>query len=274
MKPSQSIHDRLLLDAQNRDRPEVRLATIGRLVLACDAIERGDAIWIDEAIRHKHSLRSRERDITPSNIEKFVKAMRQAGHQEWTGPTRPFIQNDPDLLSYVRARGLEHPKLHRPKRPSDRFKNLTIAVDQVRDPELRLLVMQDLEKGRAAQQKLDILWRGLSQFPSVDVNALLRGAKQPSSKGGTDLNRQLTDTHPHLTEQDRACLVNMVARLFDPDEMSRCGLMVDGDNRLKLAFPPGTTIIRPAEMDVLLKLTGGPGGSCLPSPNTMANQGR
>src|SRR4029453_2945711 len=46
-------------------------------------IEVGDAILIDEAIRQKISLRSKERAITPSNIEKFAKAKLQMGHSEW-----------------------------------------------------------------------------------------------------------------------------------------------------------------------------------------------
>jgi hypothetical protein len=256
-RASVKILERLRSQAQALDRPDVRLASIERLVAACDAIESGVAADVHQSAHGSDGGLRRNAKINPSNVEKYVKARCKLGAREWTGPTRVFIASDPDLRAYVAAR--EDERLKPPeakKRPSQRQKEIEDAIARLPSVETRQILRHDLEEGRIARRRLDVLSRGLRSLPSIDVDALLRGdADQTASH---DALTALPATLPHhspLATRDVEVLKALLERFSNREEMARAGLETDG-RRIRLAMAPRTTIVRPDEMALLRRLAG------------------
>jgi hypothetical protein len=243
-KESKLIFDRLRNESHDYDRPEVRLATINRLVIACDEIESGRAT---EIIRSSTGFKGRIVEISATNIERYVKARHAAGIKDWTGPTRTFIASDRSLNAYVKARENERLKPPTPKRPSERYKTLEDAIERIREPEKRQLLRFEIEEGRAAKRKLALILNGLRRIPGVDIDLILR----PSA----DANSRLPGPTraAELDGADREILDQLVTRLLNAAEMQRAGLELDG-KRLRMAVAPLTTVIRPVEMELLQRL--------------------
>lgn len=253
-RASQLILARINDQARTFDKPSVRLASIERLVAACDALESGAAAEAIKSVYGSDGGLGRNPKINPSSIEKYVKARFDQGARDWTGPTRVFIASDKDLKAYVNAREDERSKPMRTQvRPSDRQKEIEDSISQISSVEMRQMLRHDLEEGRLAKRRLDLLTRGLRAIPAIDVDALLRG----SDKGGSSRMRTGTSPEPRssgvLTGDELRTLQALLTRLNDADEMRRVGLELTG-LRLRMAFPPGTTIIRPDEMAVLHRL--------------------
>lgn len=247
-RASEKILKRIEAEAQSLSRPSIRLASISRLVQACDAIESGAAAELDRRLRGPAP-------ISPSNVERFVKAKCASGFRDWTGPTRVFIAQDADLKAYVAAREDERAKpLDRRKRTSQRQKDIEDALARL-PIEIRQIVRHDLEEGRLAKRRLDLLSRGLRTLPGVDVDGLLGGRIEPAlieANSSANIGNAAAPRNS-FTKREAELLRNLVDRLTDSNEMSRAGLLVDG-RRLRMATLPRTTIIQPDEMALLLRL--------------------
>ena len=253
-RASRRILQRLREDAHARDRPTPRLASIERLVAACDAIERGDGVQIDSRKRADSS-------INPSNIEKYAKARLKAGASEWVGPTRVFISQDVNLRAYVRAREDERLKpLDKRTRPSQRQKDVEDGLALL-PIEIRQIIRHDLEEGRLARRRLDLLSRGLRVMPGVDIDALLRGGAEMPLEAQARDQPALPAPAPSqaqalaLTPREVDVLKALVGRLGNPEAMKRAGLEFDG-HRVRMATAPRTAIVQLDEMAVLQRLAG------------------
>jgi len=202
-------------------------------------------------------LRGRPRYIVinPTNIEKFVKARQRLGDARWTGPTRTFIVGDLGLSAYVRAREDERLKPDRPHRPTKKYKIIEDAIASIREVELQQLLRHEIENGRAAARKFAALTATLRDIPGVSLDEILG-----SLDGNALASRKriaTTSVTGELGHTDREIVASLLSRLLDAEEMRRAGLELDG-NRLRIAFAPRTTIVRPDEMSVLKRLAGRP----------------
>jgi hypothetical protein len=267
---SSLVLQRLRAESAEYDRPEIRLATIDRLVAACDAIETGKAT---EVIRHSSGRAYDRRHllaISPTNIERYAKARKNSGDQHWTGPTRTFISADRSLNAYVRARESERVKPAMPRRPTERYKELEDAIESIRDIEKRQLLRHELEKGRAVQRQLGILKAGLRTIPALDLESLLNPSTRSPNGTTSQISSSLTK-NSDLNGEERELLRHLLARLLDADEMRRAGLELHG-KRLRMAVVPRTTIVRPVEMELLQRLALWPGAKSVGSVDCRESQ--
>ena len=148
---SEVIFTNLLADAEHYKRPEVRIATLERLKQACDAIENGEAKNLIE--RRFGERRSSELAITPSNIDKYVRA------KGWNGPTRSTIakkDGTSSLKPYVDARDNERARTVAPKtrRPTHELEN---ALREINSIEVRQYVRRLFEQRKTAEAKYSAL---------------------------------------------------------------------------------------------------------------------
>jgi hypothetical protein len=252
-RESTLVLQRLRAESVDYDRPEIRLGTINRLVAACDAIESGMASDMVRQSNGRPYSRRLLSEISPTNVERYVKARKLSGDHDWTGPTRTFIASDRGLNAYVRARESERVKPPLPKRPTEKYKELEDAIESIRDVEKRQLLRHELEEGRAAKRKLAILTAGLRTLPGLDAESLLTPTVKRPNGATSKLSNPLTGIS-ELNGEERELLAELVARVLDGDEMRRAGLELDG-TRVRMAVAPRTTIIRPAEMELLQRLT-------------------
>ena len=239
---SQQILARLERKAAEFDKPQVRLASINRLKLACDAI-------VDEKL-------GRNVSISPSSVEKYVRKRRDEGLAEWTGPTRVFISSDADLRAYVAAREDER---HKPtdlrKRPSQRQRDIEDAISSINSVEMRQIVRHELEDGRVAKRRLEILSKGLRTLPAIDVDALLRGDTASSAGQNVVLPAHGNAGSAAVRSRDMDVIAALLDRFNDGAEMARVGLDCDG-KRLSLSSAPRPAMIRPDEMAALRRFDG------------------
>lgn len=170
-KLSEIIFSNLLADAKNFKRPDVRIATLDRLKGACDAIESGKA---KNLIAEKQGYRlASELAITPSNIDRYVRA------QNWSGPTRSTIaKNDGEssLKPYVQAREDERAKtiIRSPRRPSQELEN---ALREINSIEARQYVRGLHEQRKAAEARYAALKSGIEKMPAISVDEILGVSK-------------------------------------------------------------------------------------------------
>lgn len=251
-KASKMILHRLRDRAREMARPEIRNATIDRLVDACDAIESKKAAALVKQAYGKDNGLSINPKINPSNIERYVKA-RGKTDRAWAGPTRVTIAKDPDLVAYVEAREDERIKPDLPRRPSSRWRQIEDAISKLPSTELRMDLRHELESGRQAKRSLDILTQGLRQIPGVDVNKLLDDKNVPKIRIGQDTaTHQSSDKPSTITSEDRDIIRRLLDRIFDQSEMSRAGLELE-NNRLRVVASK-RPIVKPDEIDVLKRL--------------------
>lgn len=241
LKTSDLIQQTLVFAARQLQRSEVRLGTIERLVRACDAIENGKALEaIKSDLGKKHISGEANFKITPSNIEKYVKA------KKWSGPKRAVISSDGDLKAYVKAREEERLKPILPKRASSKRLEIEAAIDQVSDVGQRTMVRHELAAGQKARNELNLLTRALKNIPGLDYNALMGGAK-PIEKD----KRELTEI-ASLNLEDGQTLETLIERLDDIQELSRMGLeQVNGRIKVKATH---ADVINKRELALLRRL--------------------
>nr|WP_321454357.1 hypothetical protein [uncultured Cohaesibacter sp.] len=170
-KLSEIIFSNLLADAETFKRPKVRFDTLDRLKGACDAIESGKA---KNLIAEKQGYRlASELAITPSNIDRYVRA------QKWSGPTRSTIEkNDGErsLKPYVQAREDERAKtiIRSPRRPSQELENVLREINSI---EARQYVRGLHEQRKAAEARYAALKSGIEKMPAISVEEILGVSK-------------------------------------------------------------------------------------------------
>lgn len=222
-KTSDQIQQALILAANQLRRPEVRLGTIDRLVRACNAIENGKAVEVIKSdLGKKHISGEVNFKITPSNIEKYVKA------KNWSGPKRAVINSDSELKAYVKSREEERLKPILPKRPSSRRLEIEAAIDHISDIGQRTMVRHEMAAGHKARIELNLLTRALKNIPGLDYNALM-GGNTLIENDRCDLREKAL-----LKLEDRQILGTLMERLDDFQALSRMGLeQVNGRIKVK-----------------------------------------
>jgi hypothetical protein len=244
--PSALIMDRLLRAAEECGS-EARIATLRRLVEACDAIGSGSSTAKTPGGRRR---RPGSTAINATTVEAYVR-IRQRSDPSWTGPVRVTIARDRDLNAYVEAREAERAKPARPKAtPIRRRIEEAIAALPVEE---RQDIRHELERGWKARRELDLLRAGLRSIPGLDVEALcqlggggeiqLPISKLPDSPAGTGLQ-----------PADRQVLLALIHRLSDPAELRRAGLERT-DDRIRVAASHWQLVKR-AEIQLLERLAG------------------
>lgn len=162
---SESILTRLKNEAEKFSLPERRLATLERLVEACNILENG----FKNVSKNQSKLTSQRiiYKINPSNIEKVVR------DRGWSGPTRSFIaSSESGLLDYVKSREDERVLKHgdiAKKNSSD-----LEFLGRIDDVELRQMVRREIERRKYAEQELKLIKEGLRKWPQVDVRSLMK----------------------------------------------------------------------------------------------------
>ncbi|MBO6827134.1 MAG: hypothetical protein JJ879_13085 [Sneathiella sp.] len=235
---------RLKIEAQSFGYPERRLATLDRLVAACDALENGKARPIIE----KHTGKPfRQLKITASNVEKFVRA-KGASDSDWSGPVRSTIAGDEDLISYVRTREEER-VIKTGKTPvSTRFPTeVENLLGEIPSIEHRQAIRRKIEEGRIAIQKYKLLKSGLKNIPGIDADALLRN---PSN--GSKSLPQISTTENTIDFETRRLISKLHSRLTDENELSRIGMKYASGSLTSSAN--GTILATKSELEALYKL--------------------
>lgn len=217
-KTSEKILKRLRDKAQQMSRPDVRNATIDRLVKACNAIESGVAAGTVKTATGKDGGLRYNPKIHPSNVEKYVKSCGKQD-QNWTGPTRVTIQKDADLLGYVEAREDERTKPVLPKRPTSRRRQIEEAISTLPSTEIRMELRHELEAGRSAQRELDILKDGLRNIPGIDLHAILNPSESGTGLIATSDNGSVETSN--LSQSDHKIVLALFSRLTDNDALKR-----------------------------------------------------
>lgn len=243
-RSSELILERLRESAQRMARPAIRIGTIDRLVVACNAIESGEAGDLIKEVTGRTGRLRLNLEINPTNIEKYVKA-RGRRDQAWSGPTRVTIAKDENLLAFVQAREEERIKPFRPRRPTDKFRMIEDAISKLTTIEDRMLLRHEMESGRKAQRDLGLLRKGLRAIPGIDINHLLFGTP-PSVLAAGSLPGSA------VSIGDREILLRLFTRLTDQDELSRAGLEIE-NNRVRV-IATKRALVKPDEIALLKRL--------------------
>lgn len=170
-----------------------RLGTLCRLKQACEAMVAGG------------------RDFSLKDIEAYCKSTFSKG------PNAQSISNDKSLRAYVDARRSEADLARRrtPRSPLDQ------DIEAIPDLDLRSRMRLLAEDYRLAQKRFRILTEALAKLDSpLDVDALLRGVRQPAIGGSPALPAM-------VTANQVAALKRLVAFLRDPERLRRAGLNYD-----------------------------------------------
>lgn len=235
-KTSDQIKSRLLDDAKTYARPEVRLRTIERVVMACDAIESGEAAKV--VLNPTPVLRRGE--ITPTNVGKCVKAM------GWPGPRQDTISNKRErekLHAYVSAREEERVKPIVKHIPNTQIENQIIKIEPV---ELRQFFRKEVEKRRQAEQLIKLLKSGLSKVPGINVQRILNPNDAPNDDALPASETQ------YVSEQNRAAILGLLER-FKTENLRHIGLRLDGEDIVAMAN--GAEVVLSNELKTLRRLS-------------------
>ncbi|KZL23309.1 hypothetical protein [Pseudovibrio sp. WM33] len=208
-KPSAVCFQNLLHDAENYKRPDVRIETLGRLKVACDAIESGEAKRIiEESTCTKKSV---ELKINATNVQKYVRAM------GWPGPQRTTIERKngaSSLKPYVEARENERSKTTRPK-PRRISEELEMVLREINSIEVRQYVRNLMEHRKRAESQYNALVSGLRKIPALSIDEILNVSKTPYQ---TNL---ASSANLGITAADRILLGTIYEKLTDNETLTQ-----------------------------------------------------
>lgn len=245
----------LLDDARRRERSASMLATLSRLVEACNDIESGRAAELAaKAGVEQVKLRPGLNKITSVAIEAYVRVRRALdGHpdSEWTGPGAVTVRSTRSYNNYVKARA-DRVVSRKRSRPTDRDRRLEEIVGNLAAAEDRNELRWALEEGRKARRREVLMLRAIRTLqPDFDLDQLLSG-----NSGDSTGPRSATDLAP----ADLQLLRRLVRRLTSGDDLRIFGLTFSA-GRVKMTAPPSSRLIEKDEVALLLKLAGLPGRS-------------
>lgn len=231
------------------DRSLSPLATLARLVEACDAIASGEAAALAQSLgMETDRLRLGRTPLNSRTVDAYVR-LRQADDQknrrpsEWTGPRDATLRRPGDLRRYLEARRDALASKPRPSAGS-RARRLEEIVGSLPSPETRQDMRFALEQGYTAQRELALLRKALeTNFPGVNLANLSGQKGQPDER-----NAQW-----ELSQEVRRALAQLLRKLQDESHLRHFGLTCDG-HRLKLSHPPGTQFIEKPEFQALMSL--------------------
>lgn len=243
---SKLIMDRLVHEARQLKRGDVRLATLGRLKDACDAIADGSAAEVLRRSLSKgaHAYRAGSAPINPSTIAAYVKARQALGHSDWVGPTRVTIAADKSgMMAYVVARQAERGIVALPKKTS-RQKSIDEIIDRLDAVEDQQFLRFAFEELRQAASKYRILIRGLASIPGIDVQSILHGIPATPALSAPTADPKVQATLRRLTQ-----------RLLDDQALAEYDLTFDG-RRVRQRSGMRKQLVQADEIDALRRLTG------------------
>ncbi len=225
------------------------LASLARLVEACDAIESGEAAALARRLRsHEEKLRPGRHRVTSPAIDAYIR-LRELQDQrkgvletEWTGPREETIRRTPYLNRYFRAR--QEARDSKPK-PSSTSKSRRIEeiIGGIPTPEGKQDMRFFIDEGLVAQKKLRILQKAIElHLPGLDIDELLSNpVPRVESKDKRECNGD-----------DRQDLVRLRNKLQDSDALRHFGLTNDG-SRVK-TLHTGAHFIDKSEYAALMRI--------------------
>lgn len=245
----------LLDDARRRERSASMLATLSRLVEACNDIESGRAAELAaKAGVEQVKLRPGLNKITSVAVEAYVRVRRALDSHpdsEWTGPGAVTVRSTRSYNNYVKARA-DRVVSRKRSRPTDRDRRLEEIVGNLAAAEDRNELRWALEEGRKARRREAQMLRAIRTLqPDFDLDQLLSG-----NSGDATGPRSATDLAP----ADLQLLRRLVRRLISDDDLRIFGLTFSA-GRVKMTAPPSSRLIEKDEVALLLKLAGLPGRS-------------
>jgi hypothetical protein len=236
----------LVSNAAAHDKSLSPLASLARVVEACDAIISGEAAALAQSLDlHTNFLRPARTPLNSRTIDAYIRLRevvdrRASRLSEWLGPRDATIRRT-ELKKYVDTRRDAMAAKPRPSSGS-RARRVEEVVGSLTSPEARQDLRFTLEMGYVAQRELKLLKKALeTTSPGVDLSALITGrsAAEPAAFA--------------LDETSRRALAQLAAKLEDPEHLRHFGLINDG-RRIKLAHPPGTQMIEKVELEAMMSL--------------------
>lgn len=114
----------------------------------------------------------------------------------------------------------------------------------------------ELESGRMAQRRLDILTAGLRHIPGIDIDHILatENPKSANLKRFLVVDSNSSGRTDSLTAEERETLRRLVERLTDNEELRRDGLTFS-NGRVKV-LATHRAVVKPLEMRLIQRLAG------------------
>lgn len=251
---SELIIFRLREEADRMERPEIRHATLDRLVEACDAIASGEARKVIKQGYPKAEVNFQRPPVAikPPRVEEYVVARRAIDQRKgvspssWTGPVAASLRKEMDgMLAYVRAREEEQGTTRIPKTATP----VEEALESLSDHVLKTRLRRELAEGRQAVHQLAVLKRAISTLrPTFDIDDFVRGDLAESAAPSV----QALPAPPRLmNNREQEALSVLLARLTNDVELSEFGLTFDG-RRVKHRDTRGT-LVSPEMLSALSK---------------------
>ncbi len=235
------------LRQQARDNgSETRLRTLDRLEEACNEIISGQALEFARKHDWDTSYFLPHRRLVPNSVDQYRKMRKFADPKsDWTGPTKDTIAHDEGLKGYVSARDLERDQARRPPRRATKAREVDEIIAAKLDFNELQMVRAALEQGRQAKLKFDTLAAFFHKLSAVDL-------KQYDTFSYEDVARSIRG---QISGDDRETLSQLADRLQDNELLVGMGL-VFRNGRVKMDFSPGTDLVKPPELRVLVRLAG------------------
>jgi len=255
---SELIMVRLRGEADHMERPEIRHATLGRLVEACDAIASGEARKVIKQGNPKAEVYFQRPPVSikPPRVEEYVAARRAIDQRNgvspssWTGPVAASLRKEMDgMLAYVRAREEEQGKTRIPKTATP----VEEALESLPDHILKARLRRELAEGRQAVNQLAVLKRAICTLrPTFDIDAFIRGDLTESAAPSV---QALPAPARLVNSGEQEALSALLARLTDDGGLSEFGLTFDG-RRVKHRNTRDT-LVSPEALSALSKVIRG-----------------
>jgi hypothetical protein len=228
-----------------------RIATLSRLVEACDDLLSGQAYKLAKsAKRNPEFFNPNFFRLNSNAVHQYVRlrAHLDGSRTSWTGPVATTIRADRDLMAYLKMRESEVNRPATRKLRGSRSGKLEDVVNGLQSITDQAIVRQALADGRAWKRELDILLATLRLVPSIDVDALREGKTMSASEpAGTVSNA--------ISSEESRTLKKLLIRLRDDDQLGEFGLRCR-NGRVKMASGPGLDLVFPEEMALLARLAG------------------
>jgi hypothetical protein len=242
----------MIENARARQRSDIMLGTLARLVEACNDIESGRAAALaQQADLETARLRAGVNKITFANVGAYVRVRRKLDRQpnsEWEGPTDVTVRSDRSYKAYVEARAdriQSKPRI----RPTDRDRRLEEIIGDLSAAEDRNELRWALEEGRKARRRELLMQRAIKSLqPDFDLDEML---SQPSS------GKRTKAAEPAASTADLQVLKRIVRRLTSDEELRPFGLAFTA-GRLKMTAAPGSRLLEKDEIILLQRLAGLP----------------
>ncbi|UXT43313.1 hypothetical protein FY137_18795 [Agrobacterium tumefaciens] len=235
------------LRQQARDNgSETRLRTLDRLEEACNDITSGHALQFAREHNWDISYFLPQRRLVPNSVDQYRKMRKFVDPKsDWTGPTKDTIAHDAGLKAYVSARDNERNQARRPSRRATKAREVDDIIASKLDFNELQTVRSALERGRQATLKFDTLAAFFHRLSAVDLRRYDTFSYEEVAKS----------IRGQISGEDREILSQLADRLRNNELLVEMGL-VFRNGRVKMDFSPGTDLVKPSELRVLVRLAG------------------